>query len=43
MRGGAYSGLGMPDFGPFVSEEEAEAVKQWLLSLRAQLPGGALQ
>src|SRR5690606_31752261 len=43
VRGGAYSGLGMPDFGPFVSEEEAEAVKQWLLSLRAQLPGGALQ
>src|SRR5690606_7086391 len=41
VRRGAYGGLGMPDFGPWVSEEEAEAVKQWLLSLRARLPGGS--
>ena len=37
VRGGAYGGLGMPDFGPFISEEEAEALKQWLLSRRAEL------
>ena len=37
VREGAYSGLGMPNFGEVISAEEAEAVKNWLLSLRAGL------
>ena len=37
VRHGIYGALGMPDFGPFIDQEEAEAIKQWLLSLRAEL------
>jgi quinohemoprotein ethanol dehydrogenase len=37
VRRGAYGGLGMPNFGEFVTEEDAEAIKQWLLSQRAAL------
>jgi len=37
VRRGAYSGLGMPNFGEFITDEDAEAVKQWLLSRRAAL------
>ena len=37
VRNGAYTGLGMPNLGEFVSEEDADAVKNWLLSLRAGL------
>jgi quinohemoprotein ethanol dehydrogenase len=37
VRRGAYSGLGMPNLGEFVTEEDAEAIKQWLLSQRAAL------
>ncbi|MES2626882.1 MAG: PQQ-dependent dehydrogenase, methanol/ethanol family [Pseudomonadota bacterium] len=37
VRQGAYTGLGMPNLGEFVSEEDADAVKNWLLSLRAGL------
>ena len=41
VRRGAYSGLGMPDFGAFVTEQEAEAIKQFLLSQRAALMAAA--
>jgi quinohemoprotein ethanol dehydrogenase len=41
VRQGAYSGLGMPDFGAFLNEGESEAIKQWLLSLRAGLLAAA--
>ena len=37
VRQGAYTGLGMPNLGAFVTEEDADAVKNWLLSLRASL------
>ena len=37
VRRGAYGGLGMPNFGEFITEEDAEAIRQWLLSSRAQL------
>jgi mono/diheme cytochrome c family protein len=37
VRRGAYSGLGMPNFGEFITDEDAEAVKQWLLARRAAL------
>jgi PQQ-dependent dehydrogenase (methanol/ethanol family) len=37
VRNGAYTGLGMPNLGEFVSAEDAVAVKNWLLSLRAGL------
>jgi len=39
VRNGAYTGLGMPNLGEFVTEEDADAVKNWLLSLRAGLMG----
>ena len=37
VRKGAYTSLGMPNLGEFVSEEEAEAVKNFVLSKRAAL------
>lgn len=37
VRRGAYSGLGMPNFGEFITDDEAEAIKQFLLSERAAL------
>lgn len=37
VRDGAYSGLGMPKLGEWVSDDDANAVKNWLLSLRAGL------
>jgi mono/diheme cytochrome c family protein len=37
VREGAYSGLGMPNLGEFVSAEDLEAIKNWLLSQRAAL------
>jgi len=37
VREGAYAGRGMPNLGHIVSEEDVEAVKNWLLSLRAGL------
>jgi len=40
VRQGAYTGLGMPNLGEWVTEEDAEAVKHWLLSLRADLRAG---
>jgi len=37
VREGAYSGLGMPNLGAYLSEEEVEAIKQYILSRRAAL------
>jgi quinohemoprotein ethanol dehydrogenase len=37
VREGAYTGLGMPNLGEFVSEEEADAIKNFILSKRAAL------
>jgi quinohemoprotein ethanol dehydrogenase len=37
VRDGAYGGRGMPNLGAWVSPEEVDAVKNWLLSLRAGL------
>jgi quinohemoprotein ethanol dehydrogenase len=37
VREGAYGGRGMPNLGHILSEEDVEGVKNWLLSLRAQL------
>lgn len=37
VRNGAYSGLGMPNLGQWVTDDEVNAVKNWLLSLRADL------
>jgi len=37
VREGAYAGRGMPNLGHIVSEENVEAVKNWLLSLREGL------
>lgn len=37
VRDGAYGGRGMPNLGEWISVEEVEAVKNWLLSLRAGL------
>ncbi|MDR0781992.1 MAG: PQQ-dependent dehydrogenase, methanol/ethanol family [Pseudomonadales bacterium] len=35
VRQGAYSGLGMPNLGKWVSEDDLKALKNWLLSRRA--------
>lgn len=37
VRQGAYTGRGMPNLGHIVDENDVEAVKNWLLSLRADL------
>lgn len=37
VREGAYSALGMPNLGAFVSDDDATAIKNYLLSLRAGL------
>lgn len=37
VREGAYGGRGMPNLGHLLSEEDVDAVKHWLLSLRAGL------
>jgi quinohemoprotein ethanol dehydrogenase len=37
VREGAYRGLGMPNLGEWVTDDDAAAVKNWLLSLRAGL------
>jgi len=37
VRNGAYTSLGMPNLGKFVSEAETEAVKNFVLSKRAAL------
>lgn len=37
VREGAYAGRGMPNLGHIVSEEDVDAVKNWLLSLRSDL------
>lgn len=37
VREGAYSGLGMPNLGQYLSEEEADSIKQYILSRRAAL------
>jgi quinohemoprotein ethanol dehydrogenase len=37
VRDGAYSGLGMPTLGAFLTEQETDAVKQYILSKRAEL------
>ncbi len=37
VREGAYTGLGMPNLGAFLSESEAEAIKQFILGRRAAL------
>ena len=37
VREGAFSGRGMPNLGHLVSEEDVDAVKNWLLSERASL------
>ncbi|MEI7948978.1 MAG: PQQ-dependent dehydrogenase, methanol/ethanol family [Gammaproteobacteria bacterium] len=37
VRHGAYTGLGMPNLGEWVTDEEVNALKNWLLSLRADL------
>ncbi|MDT8397616.1 MAG: PQQ-dependent dehydrogenase, methanol/ethanol family [Pseudomonadales bacterium] len=40
VREGAYTGLGMPNLGKFVSPADADAIKAYLLSLRAALMAG---
>jgi PQQ-dependent dehydrogenase (methanol/ethanol family) len=37
VRQGAYTSLGMPNLGEFVTEEQVESIKNWLLSRRAAL------
>jgi len=37
VREGAFAGLGMPDLGDVVSRDEAAAIRNYLLSLRAEL------
>jgi len=37
VRDGVYTGLGMPNLGAVVSENEADAIRNYLLSLRAGL------
>jgi len=37
VREGAYSGLGMPNLGEYISEQEADSIKQYILSRRAAL------
>lgn len=37
VREGAYTGLGMPDLGAFLTEAEADTIKQYILSQRATL------
>ena len=37
VRKGAYTSMGMPNLGEFVSEEDAEAIKNYILSRRAAL------
>jgi quinohemoprotein ethanol dehydrogenase len=37
VREGAFGGRGMPNLGHIVSEDDVDAVKNWLLSLRAGL------
>jgi len=37
VREGAYAGRGMPNLGHLLAEEDVDAVKHWLLSLRAGL------
>ena len=37
VREGAYAALGMPNLGAFVSEDDAEAIKQYILAQRALL------
>ena len=37
VREGAFGGRGMPNLGHIVSEDDVDAVKNWLLSLRAEL------
>ena len=39
VREGAYAALGMPNLGAFVSDEDATAIRNWLLSQRAALMG----
>ena len=40
-RDGGYAGLGMPNLGGIVSAPETEAIKNYLLSLRAKLVDAA--
>ncbi len=37
VRHGAYTGLGMPNLGEWVTDDEVNAARNWLLSLRADL------
>ena len=37
VREGAYSGLGMPNLGEYLSEQDADSIKQFILSRRAAL------
>jgi len=36
VRQGAYTGLGMPNLGEWLTEEDTRALKNWLLSRRAE-------
>lgn len=37
VKDGAYASLGMPNLGALLNEEDTEAIKNYLLSLRADL------
>jgi PQQ-dependent dehydrogenase, methanol/ethanol family len=37
VRGGAYASMGMPNLSQYLSEEEVEAIKNYILSRRAEL------
>jgi quinohemoprotein ethanol dehydrogenase len=37
VREGAFTSFGMPNLGAFLNEEEADAIKQYILSRRALL------
>ncbi len=37
VREGAYTGLGMPNLGQYLNEAEADSIKQFILSKRAEL------
>jgi len=37
VREGAFGGRGMPNLGHIVSEEDVDAIKNWLLAQRAAL------
>ncbi len=37
VREGAFAGLGMPNLGQYLNEQEADSIKQFILSKRAEL------